>query len=80
MMKNLFEEYAELSELEINEGKRKIIRICNDITPIANRVEFEYEKEFKILGVLIDNRLKKLATNFNKRKKKIRIKIVIWRK
>ena len=38
MMKKIFEDYAELSGLEINEGKTKIIRIGerhNDITPLT---------------------------------------------
>ena len=39
-----------------------------------------YAKEFKLLGVTIDNKLKQLANNFEGRKKKIRIKIAIWRK
>ena len=32
------------------------------------------------LGVVIDNKIKQLANNFEGRKKKIRIKIAIWRK
>jgi hypothetical protein len=39
-----------------------------------------YAREFKLLGVVIDNKLKQLANNFEGRKKKIRIKIAIWRK
>ena len=78
MMKKIFEEYAELSGLEINEGKTKLIRIgakMDDTTALTNMV-----KEFKLLGVIIDNKLKQLANNFEGRKKKIRIKIAIWRK
>jgi hypothetical protein len=71
------------SGLEINEGKTKIIRIgskLEDKQPIANKVKFKYASEFKLLGVNINNKLRKLADNFDERKKKIRKKIGIWRK
>ena len=32
------------------------------------------------MGLNIDNKLKKLAENYEERKKKIRMKIAIWRK
>ena len=73
MMKKIFEGYAELSGLEINEGKTKIIRIGDrheDITPLTNKVKFAYATEFKLLGVTIDNRLKKLSDNFETRRRK----------
>ncbi len=60
MMKKIFEEYAELSGLEINEGKTKLIRIgakMDDTTALTNKVKFVYAKEFKLLGVIIDNKL-----------------------
>ena len=42
MMKKIFEDYADLSGLEINEGKTKLIRIgtkLDDITPLTNKVK-----------------------------------------
>ena len=78
MMKKIFEDYAELSVLEINEGKTKIIRIGerhDDITPLTNKVKFAYAKEFKLLGVIIHNKLKQLSNNFKIRKKKRKIAI-----
>ena len=83
MMKKIFEEFADLSGLEINEGKTKVIRIGSkhdDTKPLTNLVKFEYDTEFTLLGVKIDNRLKKLENNFIDRMKKIRQKIAIWRK
>ena len=59
MMKKIFEEYAELSGLEINESKTKIIWIVDrldDISQLTNKVKFIYSKEFKLLGVIIDNK------------------------
>ena len=56
MMKKIFEDYAELSGLEINQGKTNIIRIGtkhDDVTPITNKVKFEYAKNFKLLGVFL---------------------------
>ena len=82
-MKGIFEDFASLSGLEINEKKTKVIRIgtkLNDVKPLTNKVKFVYTKDFKLLGVDLDNKLEKLWTNFEKRKKKIRIKIAIWRK
>ena len=83
MMKTIFESFAELSGLEINEGKTKVIRIgakLDDNTPLTNKVKFIYANTFKLLGVNIDNKLKNLTENFEARKKKIRTKIAIWRK
>ena len=73
-MKEIFEAFRNLSGLEINEGKTKIIRIGerhNDIIPLTNKVKFAYAKEFNFLGVIIDNKLKQLPNNFEIRKKKI---------
>ena len=78
VMKKIFEDYAKLSGLEINEGKTEIIRIGDrhdDITLLTNKVKFAYAKEFKLLGVIIDNKLKQLSNNFEKRKKKSEIKL-----
>ena len=83
MMKTIFESFAGLSGLEINEGKTKVIRIgakLDDNTPLTNKVKFIYANTFKLLGVNIDNKLKNLTDNFEARKKKIRTKIAIWRK
>ena len=83
MMKSIFESFAGLSGLEINEGKTKVIRIGDKLdnnTPLTNKVKFVYTNTFKLLGVNIDNKLKKLSDNFEARKKKIRTKIAIWRK
>ena len=49
-MKKIFEDYAGLSGLEINEGKTKIIRIGakqDDLTPITNKGKFEYAKHYR---------------------------------
>ena len=43
LMKKIFEDYAELSGLEINQGKNKLIRIGikhDDVRPITNKVKF----------------------------------------
>jgi hypothetical protein len=39
---------------------------------LTNKVKFIYTTDFKLLGVNIDNKLKKLSENFEVRKKKIR--------
>ena len=36
---------------------------------LTNKVKFEYTKVFKLLGVDLDNKLAKLWTNFEKRKR-----------
>ena len=80
MMKHIFESFAELSGLEINEGKTKVIRIgdnLDNIIPLTNKVKFKYEKSFKLLGVNIDNKLEKLPEYFERRKNKIRQKICL---
>ena len=67
MMKTIFEEYAKLSGLEINESKTKLIRIgakMDDTTALTNKVKFIHAKDLKLLGVKIDNKLKQLANNF----------------
>ena len=43
-------------------------------------VAFKYAQKFTLLGVEIDNKLKKLDENFKKRAKKIKTKIILWRK
>ena len=78
MMKKIFKRFADLSGLEINEGKTKVIRIgskLNDTKPLTNLVKFTYDTEFTLLGVNIDNKLQKLEENFIERKKKIRKKM-----
>ena len=83
MMKSIFEEFAALSGLEINEKKTKVIRVgskLDDLKPLTNKVKFAYTKDFRLLGVDLDNKLSKLWKNFEERKKKIRKKIAIWRK
>jgi hypothetical protein len=83
IMKNIFQAFKDLSGLEINEGKTKIIRIgdkLDNTEPLTNKVKFKYVKTFKLLGVDIDNKLEDLPANFITRKKKIRQKIAIWRK
>jgi hypothetical protein len=72
-----------LASLEINEGKTKVIRIgdrFDDKQALTNKVKFFYTTNFKLLGVNIDNKFKKLSDNFKERKKKIRKNIAIWRK
>ena len=62
MMKKIFEDYEDLSGLEINEGKTKLIRIgskIDDTTPLTNKVKFVYAREFNLLGVVIDKKLYK---------------------
>ena len=52
----MMKDYAELSGLEINQGKTNIIRIGtkhDNVTPITNKVKFEYAKNFKLLGVFL---------------------------
>ena len=83
MMKRIFESFADLSGLEINEGKTKVIRLeskLDDTRPLTNLVKFTYATKFTLLGVNIDNKLKKLEDNFEERKKNIRKKMAIWRK
>ena len=57
MMKRIFESFADLSGLEINEGKTKVFRIgskLDDTRPLTNLVKFTYDTEFTLLGVNID--------------------------
>ena len=57
MMKRIFEDFAALSGLEINEGKTKVIRIGDKLDnkiPLTNKVKFKYETTFKLLGVNIN--------------------------
>ena len=76
-MKAIFQGFKDLSGLEINYGKTKVIRIGanhDDLTPKTDEVKFQYVQTFQLLGVNIDN---KLEENFVLRKKKIRHKIAI---
>ena len=82
-MKEIFEEFKNLSGLEINEGKTKVIRIgenMDNLTPMTKEVKFKYVTTFTLLGVNIDNKLSNLHENFEIRKNRIRQKIAIWRK
>ena len=61
-IRKIFVEFSEISGLEINEGKTKIIRIgtrLDDVVPTTAEVAFKYSQKFGILGVEIDNKLKK---------------------
>ena len=63
MMKRIFEDFAALSGLEINEGKTKVIRIGDKLDnkiPLTNKVKFKYETNFKLLGVNIDDKLQRI--------------------
>ena len=56
-------EFSEISGLEINEGKTKIIRIgtrLDDLVPTTKEVAFKYAQKIILLGLEIDNILKKL--------------------
>jgi hypothetical protein len=56
-MKEIFEEFRNLSRLEINEGKTKVIRIganLDNLTPKTAEVIFKYVTSFTLLGVNID--------------------------
>ena len=82
-VRDIFVEFSEISGLEINEGKTKIIRIgprLDDLVPTTKEVAFKYAQKFTLLGVEIDNKLKKLDENFKERAKKIETKIILWRK
>ena len=83
LIRNIFKEFADISGLEINEGKTKIIlfgKKLEDLTPLTTEVKFIYTTKFKLLGVDIDNQLLHLQENFIKRQKKINQKIHLWRK
>ena len=80
---DIFVEFNEISGLEINEGKTKIIRIrtrLDNLVPTTKEVAFKYAQKFTLLDVEIDNKLKKLDDNFKERAKKIKTKIILWRK
>ena len=82
-VRDIFVEFSEISGLEINEGKTKIIRIgtrLDDVVPTTNEVAFKYSQKFTLLGVEIDNKLRKLDENFKVRARKIETKILLWRK
>ena len=54
-------EFSEISGLEINEGKTKIIRIgtrLDDLVPTTSEVAFKYEQKFALLGLDIEKKLK----------------------
>ena len=48
--------------------------------PTTKEVAFKYTHKFTLLGVEIDNKLKKLDENFKERAKKIETNISLWRK
>ena len=48
--------------------------------PTTSEVAFKYSQKFTLLGVEIDNKLKKLDDNFKVRARKIEKKIILWRK
>ena len=82
-VRDIFVEFSEISGLEINEGKTKIIRIgtrLDDVVPTTEEVAFKYAKKFTLLGVETDNKLKKLDSNFKVCARKIETKIILWRK
>ena len=71
-VRDIFVEFSEISGLEINEGKTKIIRIgtrLDDVVPTTKEVAFKYAQKFTHLGVEIDNKLKKLDENFKVQEK-----------
>ena len=62
--------------------KAKIICIgdrLNDLEQTTNEVAFEYAKEFTLLIVNIDNKLKKIDEHFKSRARKIEKKTFLWR-
>ena len=66
-VRDIFVDFSEISVLEINEGKTKIIRIgtrLDDLVPTTKEVAFKYGQKFTLLGEEIDNKLKKLDENF----------------
>ena len=76
-MKEIVEAFKNLSGLEINKGKTKVICIganLDSITPKKTEVKFKYVTSFTLLGVEIDNKLCKLDENFEIRKRRIRQK------
>ena len=82
-VRDIFVEFSEISGLEINEGKTKIIRIgtrLDDLVPTTKEVAFKYAQKFTLLGVEIENKLKKLDENFKERAKIFEKKIILWRK
>ena len=81
-VQDLFVEFSEISGLEINEGKTKIIRFgtrLDDLVPTTKKVAFKYAQKFTLLGVEIVSKLKKMDDNFKERAKKIETKIILWR-
>ena len=58
-VRDIFVEFSEISGLEINEGKTKIIRIgtrLDDVVPTTEEVVFKYAKKFTLLGIEIDKK------------------------
>ena len=73
-MKAIFQGFKDLSGLEINYGKTKVIRIGanhDDLTPKTDEVKFQYVQTFQLLCVNIDN---KLEENFVLRKKNAKLR------
>ena len=66
-------EFSEISGLEINEGKTKIIRIgtsLDDLVPTTKEVAFKYAQQFTLLGVEIDSNSKNLTRILRKEQRK----------
>ena len=76
-IRDIFVKFSEISRLEINEGKTKIIRIgtrLDDLEPTTDEEVFKYENVI-LLGVSIDNKLKKWMKSFKKEHRKLRQKL-----
>jgi hypothetical protein len=58
---------------------RKIRDNLDDTSKLGESIKFEYVTSFRLLGITIDNKLKKLSNNFVERHNRIKQKIVIWR-
>ena len=83
ILKDLFKDFSEVSGLEINEGKTMVIRIgknLNSLKPLTNKVNFKYTKNFRLLGLKIDNELKNMDKNFMDRHEKIKKAINLWKR
>ena len=50
----------------------------DDVVPTTSEVAFQYEQKFTLLGVDIDNKLRKMDENFKERAKKIETQIFLW--
>ena len=62
-IRDIFLDFRNILGLEINAKNTKIIWIfdtLDDLEPTTKEVKFVYAKEFTLLGVKIDNKLKKI--------------------